>query len=155
MRVRCTNNSGKALPARLRNIELGFTEGTRFHLTLGTEYVVYALTIFLGDIWYYICDDSYSYYPVWNPAVLFAISDDRISRFWKIGYRSKDESSDGGFLLAFPEWASDPGYYERLTDGDAAAVDLFRHYKEVMDQECGSDSKELDSSKRIALRKEN
>jgi hypothetical protein len=107
--------------------------------------VVYALTVFLGDIWYYVCDDSYSYYPVWNPAVLFAIADDRLSRFWNAAYRSKQESSDQAFVLAFSEWTSDPSFYERLTDGETAAVDVFKRYKKLMDHEFDEVKNERDS----------
>jgi len=38
-------------------------------------------------------------------------------------------------LFTFPEWARDRAFYERLLDGDQAAVDVFSQYKSLMDAE--------------------
>jgi hypothetical protein len=103
------------------------------------------MTIFHGDIWYYICDDSYSYYPVWNPGILFTITDDRVSRFWRVGYRPDHESSDEAFIITFAEWVSERYFYDRLTNRDPAAVDLFRHYKQLMDGEFQPSRSEVDT----------
>ena len=135
MKIKCVNNSGKALPQRLKDARLGLSEATQFHVTVGREYVVYGVTIFLGDVWYYICDDSFSYFPVWHPAIIFSVVDGRISRFWTAAYRPSDQSSDEAFVVSFSEWASDGHFYGRLTDGETDAVQLFKNYKQKMDAE--------------------
>lgn len=114
---------------------MGLTEGTRFDLQIGKEYVVYGLTVFLGHVWYYIADESYSYFPVWNPASMFQITDSRASKFWVIGYQTDDPKGDPSLLITFHEWVSDHMFYSRLTTGDPNCVALFKIYKERLDKE--------------------
>lgn len=135
MRVVCTNNRGDNLPKHLWNEAMGLSKSTHFHITIGSEYVVYAITLFLGDIWYYICDDSYKYFPVWHPACLFRVVDPRLSATWQYVYDPVTDSSDEAMLLGFREWATDHGFYERLTEGDPDAVGVFRRYKTILDSE--------------------
>jgi hypothetical protein len=93
------------------------------------------MTLFLGDVWYYICDDDYSYFPVWYPAYLFRVVDPRMSTTWQYAYDATADSSDEAMVLAFKEWARDRRFYERLTERDPEAVETFRKYKELFDAE--------------------
>lgn len=114
---------------------MGLTEETHFDLKLGKEYVVYGLTVFLGHVWYYIADESYSSFPVWNPAALFEVTDGSISRYWIAGFQPGGAKADPSLLMAFAEWVNDPTFYTRLTDGDQQATAIFGEYKKRLDIE--------------------
>jgi hypothetical protein len=95
---------------------------------------VYAITVFRGLAWYYVLDDHALPYPVWKPAALFELSSGAIPANWVIGY-VRTSSDDVGYpILSFPEWANDRYYYERLVDGDAAAVAIFEKRRSHAEQ---------------------
>jgi hypothetical protein len=71
--VRCISNRASTLAAEYLNREHGYGADHVFRLTEGREYVVFAVTSFLGGPWIYIADDEFSYYPVWHPTPLFTI----------------------------------------------------------------------------------
>lgn len=135
MRVRCETNRGVDLPVDYLDIAGGFTRETIFPLRPGAEYIVYALTVRRGGIWYYLIDERGVNYPVWSPAPLFTVTDSRISRYWLFGFRDLG-SRNGDAVFAFSEWATNPmDYYDRLSDGDMEAVLIFRKYRGLMDLE--------------------
>jgi hypothetical protein len=85
---------------------------------------VYAVTSFLGGFWYYLLDDDQLGYPVWYPAPVFDVVDGQVPSNWELGHH---DVGGGRFfaVLSFPEWARDRFFYERLVDGDPAAVSTF------------------------------
>jgi hypothetical protein len=133
MKVKCLSNSGADLPMTCRDPQSGFNEDTKFPLKLNKEYQVYGFTLFLGHVWYYLCDEHFTYYPRWNPSPLFEVTDGRMSKYWVFGYDRG--GSKHRMIVAFPEWANDPYYYDKLSDGEKSAVEIFRHYKRLMDLE--------------------
>jgi hypothetical protein len=136
MKVRCIGNLGSNLPPALLDPTSNRDENTLFPLTIGKTYVVYGLTVHRDFAWYYICDDEFTYFPVWNPSPLFEIVDHRVSKYWEINYSPDGRGeSDTGFILAYPEWARDPYYYEHLSDDRAQEVQTFRKYKKLLDEE--------------------
>ncbi|WP_293077090.1 hypothetical protein [Okeania sp. SIO3B5] len=82
------------------------------------------------NIWYYICDERFTYFPIKNPAPLFQVIDSRPSRYWRM-----ELAENGLFILAFEHWFSLANYYEKLTDKDEEAVLIFEKYKELIDAE--------------------
>lgn len=130
MKIRCITNRGDALPESYLKPEFYYTQETDFPLTIGKEYVVYAFYTFEGNLWYYICDDSYTYYPMQNPAPLFEVVDSRMSQYWRLHL-----SANGLLEFAFEEWFSDPYFYDKLTDQDEAEVLIFERIKKMMDIE--------------------
>ncbi len=136
MIVRAKANTGRALPAYILDPRVNLTRDSEFHLTVGREYVVYAITVNRGHPWYFVCDDVYDNihvaYPIWKPAALFEIVDRKLSTHWLVDFRNNDE---GIFIIAFPEWVQDPRFYERLTDHDQDAVVIFRTFKNLLDEE--------------------
>jgi hypothetical protein len=135
MRVRCISRSPKDLPKdiRLERIWGTDTKDRYFPLRIGKEYVVYGVTIWLGHVWYYICDEDFVYYPIWNPSSLFEISDSSLPQFWRIGVRnvpSLDDKVD--FILSFPEWVDDRYFYSKLVDGNDEELRIFNHYREML-----------------------
>lgn len=137
MRIKCVANKGADLPEECLDPSGGFTREHKFALEIGKEYNVYAITLFRGYVWYYICDEDYSYYPVWNPSPLFEVVDGKLSKFWRFNFIKEHPHYIGSeTIFAFEEWANDPySYYDKLTDGDEAEVSIFKRYKNLMDVE--------------------
>lgn len=135
MRVRCVANTGLAIPHKWIDDLGGYGRDSLFPLTIDGEYLVVALTLRQGTVWYYLLDDLKLDYPVWYPAVLFEVTDARLSRFWVFAFVNEG-IRDGDAVLAFKQWAADPlGYYDRLTDGESVATSLFVSYLEKMEFE--------------------
>jgi hypothetical protein len=111
-----------------------------FYIEERKEYIVYALSVIEGSIWYCICDKVYSFYPRWYSSIFFDVIDNRPSRFWIVGFR--EENNKILPFLSFPEWANDPYFYGELIDGnsdDSEAI-IFSKYKEFIDLEFSDSS---------------
>lgn len=134
MKIKCTTTKVASLPDKIsKNYQISYDA---FFLKEGKEYIVYALRIYLGYIWYCISDEIDMFYPCWNPSTLFEISDNRLSRYWIFSTENEEDQKKSPFF-SFPEWANDPYFYGELIEGnsgDANAV-IFRKYKELMDLE--------------------
>ena len=130
MIIRCIATTGASLPDDYIEPTIGYTRQLQFSLTVGREYVVYAFREWQGTIWYYICDDNYTYYPMQNPAPLFEVVDDRVSKYWRFKL-----SPNGFLMIAFEQWFTDPYFYDKLTDQEEAEVEIFDQVKELMDAE--------------------
>jgi hypothetical protein len=136
MKVRCLGNRGSNLPLELLDPRSNRDANTQFSLTVGQTYLVYGITVHLGYLWYYLCDDDFTYFPVWNPSPLFEIVDHRVSKYWEINYSPDGRGeSDSGIIVGYPEWARDPYYYEHLSDNRAEEVEIFRKYQRLIDNE--------------------
>lgn len=131
MIVRCVANTGESLPSINIDPRRGYDASTEFPLTVGRDYTVFALTVFLGTAWYYVLDDDGHSWPTWSPSALFDIVDGGIPPSWVVGY-FRTSTEDQHPLISFPEWAGDRTFYERLVDGDASAVETFsRRRREI------------------------
>jgi hypothetical protein len=133
MKIKCVSNSRNSLPNELlKKYSMGLDH---FSVFPGNEYIVYSVGALYGFVWYCICDESYIFYPMWNPEMLFEIIDKRLSRYWVF---SLDDGKDKKIpFLRFPEWANNPYFYEELIDGDSSDANaiIFSKYKELMDLE--------------------
>jgi hypothetical protein len=125
MIVECLANRGEALPETCRNEMTGMTVGAEFPLTVGHSYVVYAFTVFDGYSWFYVFDDDKGAYPIWYPAVLFAVTDPHIPDDWVFGFVRPRPAEDGYPIVSFPEWALNRRFYEELVDGSPSATKIF------------------------------
>ncbi|HAT15744.1 MAG TPA: hypothetical protein DCS91_21185 [Microcoleaceae bacterium UBA11344] len=130
MRIRCIANNGEHLPENYIDPARGYTKKVELPLTVGKEYVVYAIRAWQGVVWYYICDDNYSYYPMQTPAPLFEVVDSRVSKYWRVM-----PYPNGVLRIAFEQWFTDPYFYDKLTDQEEAEVEIFDQVKELMDAE--------------------
>ena len=130
MKIRCIANTGAALPESYFLPHLCYQKETDFQVTVAKEYVVYALYEWEGKIWYYICDDNYTYYPIHKPAPLFEVLDDRVSKYWRFKLEP-----NGLLTIAFEQWFSEPYFYDKLTDQEEREVLIFENVKELMDAE--------------------
>jgi hypothetical protein len=106
-----------------------------FSVFPGNEYIVYSVGILYDFVWYCILDEDRTFYPMWNPEMLFEITDKRLSRYWVFSLDNGKDKKDP--FLSFPEWANNPYFYEELLDGDSSDSNaiIFRKYKELMDLE--------------------
>jgi hypothetical protein len=134
MKVQCIANTGRGLP---QDSLIGSSnEKTTFALVIGKTYVVYAFTVVRNYVWYYLCDEDFTYYPIWNPSPLFKIVDPRLSRYWVFEYTPDGRcESMSGIIIAYPEWASDPWYYDSLSDNCEREVKVFERYRKLIDDE--------------------
>jgi hypothetical protein len=130
MKIRCIANTGANLPESYFLPHLGYKKESEFQLSIDKEYIVYALYEWEGKIWYYICDERYTYYPIHNPAPLFEVVDNRISKYWRFKL-----APNGLLTLAFEQWFSDPYFYDKLTDQEEQAVLIFEQIKDLIDAE--------------------
>ncbi len=135
MKVKCIYNNGINLPKDIFVEGSGYTEASTFPLKIDKDYVVYAMTIKNGYVWYYLCNENFCYYPVWSPSPLFEIIDHKLSRYWVFSYKKGINYIKAFPRWAYPEWAENPDYYDKLTDGDKKEVNIFKTYKELMDLE--------------------
>lgn len=133
MKVRCISNSARDLSPSCLSPEEGYSRDTIFSIAKGEEYTVYAITTYLGHLWYHIWDRDSVTYPCWNPSPLFEISDGRLSRCWVVG--SHKRGGDHVCLFGYPEWVHDPSHVSMLVDGDDGAEKIFQKYKQQMDTE--------------------
>ena len=106
-----------------------------FRLKLGENYIVYAMTIYSGYVWYYVCEHEFPSYPKWKPSPLFEVIDGSISKYWIYSFILDREIDYEDTTWAYPEWANEPyPYYDKLSDGEEE-VEIFNKYKELMDLE--------------------
>jgi hypothetical protein len=113
----------------------GLDADTEFPLEVGKAYVVFALTVYRGYVWYYLCNENYTYYPAWSPSPLFDVVEGTISRYWVYNHWHPRDEGGGYPIMAFDDWANDLYYYDRLTDGDEREVSIFRRYKRLIEEE--------------------
>lgn len=133
MLVLCKKKIGRELPTSCLKPEDGYTYDYQFAVEIDKTYIVYAMTIYSGYIWYYICDQHYTDYPAWNPSPLFEVIDGRLSKYWI--YSCVTEENHTKTIWAYHQWVKDPYYYDQLTDGASKEVEIFKYYKNLMDVE--------------------
>lgn len=143
MKIRCIANTGALLPENYLDPRVGYTKELKFNLTVGQDYTVYAFYEWQGQVWYYICDDNYMYYPMKNPAPLFEIVDNRLSQYWRFNL-----SENGLLRIAFEEWFADCYFYDKLTDQNEAEVLIFEKVKDLMDAEFESEKPASDAEEK-------
>ena len=136
MRIKCIYSTWIEIPQEIRERNDYRNSDHNFSLEVGMDYTVYGMTVRDDSIWYYICDSTYSYYPVWKPSAFFEVIDSRLSRYWIYTYKKLINYISAQPIITFPEWANNhPDYYDKLTDGDRKEVEIFKAYKEIMDLE--------------------
>ncbi len=138
MRVRCITNMGRDIPPEFLAPDDEECRGDAVLDELRNEafYTVYAMTIQNGHVWYYVCGENRRI-PYWYPCSMFEIVDGRLSRYWEFNY-IRDERPYGVIHIetwAFPEWARDDTFYERLLDRCDEAQRVFEKYSRAMNLE--------------------
>ena len=71
-----------------------------------------------------------------DPAIFFEVIDSRLSYYWIFSYSKGIHYIRASAIWAFPEWAQDPDFYDKLTDGDEKGLNNYiKIYKKRMDLE--------------------
>ena len=104
------------------------------NLTLNAQYTVYGVLFRENAPWYYLCNDYDDEYPRPFPAELFQVVEPQFSSSWVLSTHNT-RKGDVCCSLVFDEWADDPGFYERLIEGEPQAIALFQKYRKLIDNE--------------------
>jgi hypothetical protein len=128
MVVNCIINelaSAKSDAVRTRLAESIHTEGPMLDLAVGQDYLVQAIELRDGGVWFFIHTVKASCFPYPYPAEYFAIVDGTISSLWSAKFA---DGPDGATLkrLSFPEWANDDSFYEKLIGEDVNCLALYQ-----------------------------
>ena len=131
MILRAVSKRGKDVPEYVRHPVIGPAEALEYALIPGNSYVAYGFTVWQDHIWFYVCDEDYPsvWYPIMHPAALFHVVDPRLSKYWVFGHHPEAPNGRHLFIVSFPEWAGDQGFYERLVDRSETALRIFQEYK--------------------------
>ena len=133
MIIQCKTNLFSDLPKDCL-VETKFnTHETR--LVVEKNYVVYAMILNSGYIWYFLEDEDKLYYPFAYPAPFFKVLNGNLSRYWIYSTEIGKDKNSSRTIWTYPEWANDPYFYNQLTDGKREALEVFKKYKELMDIE--------------------
>lgn len=129
MRVRCKANAVADIPdagVRERLSASIHLDGANNDLVVGMDYEVMAVERWNdGGIRVYLHTVQQAGYPYPYPLEMFEVLEPSLADAWCLGF---ERIHDGVSIkrISFAEWANDDQFYERLTDGDAEAVDIYR-----------------------------
>lgn len=136
MHVRCITNAVDDLPCaavRERLHSCMRLDGSIGELLVGQVYPVYAIGLWNdGGLRVYLHTISESDFPYPYPIEMFEITDSTFPAGWCVNF-SRNESGAGICRISFPEWASDPQFFERLVDGDHSAIEIYRQYRNTVE----------------------
>lgn len=124
MRVICRLAKGYDLPQDYKG--LYFTAQTKFHITVGQQYDVYATSFYNGGLIILLIDETGL--PEWFPVELFEFSDDDIPHGWKL-VPIDNEASKTVAVCGHPRLVGDIELLDALSEHDEAALSIF--WKEV------------------------
>lgn len=132
MRVRCIANDVDKLPnsmVKKRLAESINREGADENLVVDSIYIVLAVDRWGdGGIRVYLHTVEESDYPYPYPIEMFEVIDSSVPKGWCMVF-GQQPLMMGIKRLSFPEWANDDSFYERLVDGDEAAIAIYKHRK--------------------------
>ena len=138
MRVKCTCND----LAEINDVEVRVRLGNSIHiegpirdLKVGKEYLVQAVEKRDDGLWFYLHSFKDSHHPYPYPAEMFEMQEQLVPQGWCLGIK-KVEGSMVVKWMSFPEWAMDDQFFEKLVDGDAKAMSIYRTKRRML---CGVD----------------
>lgn len=99
---------------------------------------VLAIEVKLRNLWVYICEPPDLRYPLKYPLQFFSVLDSRASKLWDwdrtpLEHMGLDLNTEQ--RISFPEWVSDPNFYEKLVDGDPLAIKQFTAARIYIEEE--------------------
>lgn len=92
-------------------------------LDIGETFQVYGLETSLTEQVVYIQAVGGHHFPSPYPLANFDIVQGNLPSGWALA-----KMPAGSFRLGPPEWVEDPVYYERLLDGEKAALEAYAHW---------------------------
>jgi hypothetical protein len=141
MLVKCIFNSVRNLPIDSRC--LGETDETDYSfLEIGSEYTVYGLMFYSCRVDYLICSRKDN--PVWIPANLCEIIDDKLSSNWSIcitdlneDYKVLNDNFKIQSIVSYYELVTSISHYIGLIEREPNDIKRFFIEKEKMDEQLG------------------
>ncbi len=140
MKVKCVGNDKTYLTKEIIKEALGSYNRDE-SISIGKEYIVYAVYTMKSNLWYLICDDYYDgenfYWPIFRPSAFFEIIDATPSIYWV----SKEEIDDYDGLkgkvknIGFPALFDIPYFYGELVEGNRDCIKIWKQYKKLIDEE--------------------
>jgi len=134
MRVKCICND----LAEIGDVEVRARLGQSIHiegpirdLSVGKEYLVQALEKRDDGLWWYLHTSKDSDYPYPYPAEMFELQERSVPQGWCVGIK-KVKGTMIFKWMSFPEWAMDDLFFERLVDGDAKTMSIYRSKKRLV-----------------------
>lgn len=132
MRVKCfVNDISKLNDATLKRrlAESIHREGADEDLVIGSNYVVLGIDRWSdGGLRVYLHTVEESDYPYPYPIEMFEVVDSTVPTGWCVTFEQQPLGV-GIKRIGFPEWVNDDSFYERLVDGDEAAIAIYKHRK--------------------------
>jgi hypothetical protein len=120
VRLVCTGSTGADLPADALE-RSGNTPFSRFNVTVGDEYDVWAMALWTYGIGVLIVDDTGR--PNWKPIDLFVVVDGRLPKHWEFAVVRQHEPVLA--LWGYPTLARDPNHHDNLIERKLSALDAF------------------------------
>lgn len=134
MKVQCLYTDGSHLSQEYYLI--GYTKQSKFDTTAGSEYSVYAVSVWNRCLMYLICDDFNV--PNWYPAGSFKVVQKRIPKTWQFMYFNNDEYMD--MIMGYPKIVEDREHYVALVEREPNALSIFNEVKLEVDAELENQS---------------
>lgn len=127
MIARCVHNNGAELGVQERR--RSFTDETVFHVTLGSEYRVFAMGIWETELNVLICDDTGK--PNWWPIGLFEFEDQAVPCDWEFALLDGQAASGGDSSnrsvarWGYREMIRNPKHHDDLIERKPEALKIF------------------------------
>ncbi len=129
MRAKCIANSGDKLSKTA--LEGGYTTYSQFHLKIGDVYTVYGVNVWRHSINYLTMNEAGSL-PIWSPAGLFQLVDNRVPPNWYFVYLITDPLILNG-VWGYRE-LTDQKHHDGLLGENKEALELFFERKKEIDK---------------------
>lgn len=127
MIARCIHNHGSELPEPVHG--RFYTNRTDFHLDIGTEYRVFAMSIWETVLIVLVCDETGK--PNWLPIGLFEITDPTVPHDWEFALLDGEAASGGDTLSkeaarwGYREMIRNPKHHDALIEREPEALKSF------------------------------
>jgi hypothetical protein len=129
MKVKCISNMGDGLSKQ--SIKAGRNLDSSFHLKIGDVYVVYGINQWRNTLNYLTMNKADSM-PIWSPAELFEVVDEKIPADWYFKYLGHTENLLNA-IWGYKELAMNPQHYDGVIGEDKKDLALFFEKKKAMD----------------------
>ena len=130
-------------PLHRQWFEMYFGAGLRWYSPeIDSIHTVHGMYIIRGYPYYWLRVSGGARYrskPTWQmfPSVCFDVIDSRVSKYWVSDVRVIERQGDQFFRCMFgiDKWINEPGFWERVVDGDKDAHDTMTMASYMMDME--------------------
>lgn len=123
MKVTAAGSRGADLPEEAIGRTPGYKHSV-FHVTVGEEYNVYAMALWVGGLILMVLDDLGR--PHWYPLELFRVSESSVPAAWRFGYIQERVGTMAPIALwGYRSLIDDPRHHEALIDRNRGALRVF------------------------------